>query len=177
MARGKSVLNVFAYTGGFSLYAARGGATAVTSIDISQPALEAAERNFALNPVLARVPHKLIEGDAFQKLTRFGKDRRRFDLVIIDPPSFAKSQAEVDGALAAYSRLVRLGLDVLNRGGTLVMASCSSRVGVDEFFELVHDTARKAGRPLHELERTTHPLDHPIRFPEGAYLKCLFAIA
>ncbi|MCB9419085.1 MAG: class I SAM-dependent methyltransferase [Ardenticatenaceae bacterium] len=174
LARGKSVLNVFAYTGGFSLYAARGGATAVTSIDISQPALEAAAGNFALNPALERVPHTLIEGDAFQKLTRFGKDRRRFDLVIIDPPSFAKSQAEVDGAKAAYSRLVRLGLDVLNRNGTLVMASCSSRVAADEFFELVSETAKKVGRPLHELERTTHALDHPIGFPEGAYLKCLF---
>ena len=177
MARGKSVLNVFAYTGGFSLYAARGGATAVTSIDLSQPALEAAERNFALNPSLRRVPHKLIEGDAFQKLTRFGKDRRRFDMVIIDPPSFAKSQAEVDGAMTAYSRLVRLGLDVLNRGGTLVVCSCSSRVAADDFFELVHGTAQRVRRPLHELERTTHPLDHPIRFPEGAYLKCLFATA
>lgn len=177
LARGKSVLNVFAYTGGFSLYAARGGATAVTSLDLSQPALEAAERNFALNPALSRVSHKLIEGDAFQKLARFGKDRRRFDMVIIDPPSFAKSQAEVDGAMAAYSRLVRLGLDALNRGGTLVMCSCSSRVTADDFFELVHGTAQRAGRPLRELERSTHPLDHPIGFPEGAYLKCLFATA
>lgn len=177
MARGKSVLNVFAYTGGFSLYAARGGATAVTSLDISQPALEAAERNFALNPALERVPHTLVEGDAFQKLNRFGKDRRRFDLVIIDPPSFAKSQAEVEGAMAAYARLVRLGLGVLNRNGRLVMASCSSRVAADEFFALAGETAKKVGRPLHELERTAHPLDHPIGFPEGAYLKCLFAIA
>jgi 23S rRNA (cytosine1962-C5)-methyltransferase len=79
--------------------------------------------------------------------------------------------------MAAYSRLVRLGLDVLNRNGTLVMASCSSRVAADDFFELVHGTALRVGRPLRELERTTHPLDHPVRFPEGAYLKCLFAIA
>ncbi|MEJ2747170.1 MAG: class I SAM-dependent rRNA methyltransferase [Anaerolineae bacterium] len=177
LAQGKSVLNVFAYTGGFSLYAARGGATAVTSIDISQPALGAAERNFALNPALSRVPHKLIQGDAFQKLTRFGKDRKTFDLVIIDPPSFAKQKAEIDGALAAYARLVRLGLAVLSPNGRLVMASCSSRVTADEFFDLVHETAKKVGRPLHELERTTHPLDHPIGFPEGAYLKCLFATA
>lgn len=177
MARGKSVLNVFAYTGGFSLYAARGGATAVTSIDLSEPALLAAERNFALNPALSRVPHKLIRGDAFQKLTRFGKDRRTFDMVIIDPPSFAKQKSEIDGALAAYARLVRLGLAVLSPGGRLVMASCSSRVAADDFFELVHGEAGKVKRPLHELERTTHPIDHPIRFPEGAYLKCLFAIA
>jgi 23S rRNA (cytosine1962-C5)-methyltransferase len=177
LARGKSVLNVFAYTGGFSLYAARGGATAVTSLDLSQPALETAERNFALNPTLARVPHTLVQGDAFQKLARFGKDRRRFDLVIIDPPSFAKSQGQAAGALGAYARLVRLGLDGLNPNGTLVMASCSSRVTADDFFELVHGEASKVGRPLHELERTTHPLDHPIRFKEGAYLKCIFASA
>ena len=176
LARGKSVLNVFAYSGGFSLYAARGGATAVTSLDLSQPALEAAERNFALNPALTRVPHTLVQGDAFQKLTRFGKDSRRFDLVIIDPPAFAKSQAEVDSALSAYARLVRLGLGVLNRRGMLVMASCSSRVAADTFFTLVNETAKKAGRPLHELEHTTHALDHPIGFKEGAYLKCLFAI-
>ena len=177
MARGKSVLNVFAYTGGFSLYAARGGATAVTSIDLSEPALLAAERNFALNPALSRVPHKLIQGDAFQKLTRFGKDRRMFDMVIIDPPSFAKQKSEIDGALAAYARLVRLGLAVLSPKGRLVMASCSSRVAADDFFALVHGTAQRVKRPLNELERTTHPLDHPIRFPEGAYLKCIFAIA
>ncbi len=177
MARGKSVLNVFAYTGGFSLYAARGGATAVTSIDVSEPALLAAERNFALNPALSRVPHKLIQGDAFQKLTRFGKDRKTFDMVIIDPPSFAKQKSEIDGALAAYARLVRLGLAVLSPKGRLVMASCSSRVTADEFFDLVHATAHRVKRPLHELERTLHPLDHPTRFPEGAYLKCLFAIA
>jgi 23S rRNA (cytosine1962-C5)-methyltransferase len=177
MARGKSVLNVFAYTGGFSLYAARGGATAVTSIDLSEPALLAAERNFALNPSLSRVPHKLIQGDAFQKLTRFGKDRRTFDMVIIDPPSFAKQKSEIDGALAAYARLVRLGMAVLAPKGRLVMASCSSRVAADDFFALVHGTAQRVKRPLNELERTTHPLDHPIRFPEGAYLKCIFAIA
>ena len=177
MARGRSVLNVFAYTGGFSLYAARGGATAVTSIDLSEPALLAAERNFALNPALSRVPHKLIQGDAFQKLTRFGKDRRKFDMVIIDPPSFAKQKSEIDGALAAYARLVRLGLAVLAPNGRLVMASCSSRVAADDFFDLVHGTAQRVKRPLHELERTLHPLDHPTRFKEGAYLKCLFAIA
>lgn len=176
LAAGKAALNVFAYTGGFSLYAARGGAKSVTSLDASQPALAAAMRNFALNPTLAGVPHITIQGDAFQELARLAQNHSLYDLVIIDPPSFAKSQAEVEGALVAYARLVRLGLAVLWRGGTLVMASCSSHIDAETFFDLVHEEARKGGRPLRELERTTHPLDHPIRFPEGAYLKCLFAI-
>ncbi len=177
LAREKSVLNLFAYTGGFSLYAARGGATAVTSVDISQPALDAAKRNFALNPALAQIPHKLIRGDAFQVLAEMGSSGRTFDLVIIDPPSFAKKQAEVEKGMRAYGRLVKLGLSVLKNGGTLVMASCSSRVTAADFFELAQKTAWEVGRPLRHIQTSGHALDHPIRFPEGAYLKCLFAVS
>ena len=177
LAEGKSVLNVFAYTGGFSLYAARGGAKSVLSLDSSHPALNAAVRNFDLNPGLAPVRHPMLKGDAFEKLAELGENGRTFDMVIIDPPSFAKSRAEIDGALAAYARLVRLGLAVLEPGGTFVMASCSSRVAAAEFFALVHRIAREEKRALREIERTGHPLDHPIGFREGAYLKCLFAVA
>ncbi|MFQ5400224.1 MAG: class I SAM-dependent rRNA methyltransferase [Anaerolineae bacterium] len=177
LAQDQSVLNLFAYTGGFSLYAARGGAASVTSVDISRPALDAAVRNFALNPALSHVPHKLIQGDVFEVLTSLQGNRVWFDLVIIDPPSFAKQQAEVERASAAYARLVRAGLGVLRPGGTLVMASCSSQVSATSFFALVLETAMKMGRPLQEIERTAHPVDHPIGFKEGAYLKCLFAVA
>jgi 23S rRNA (cytosine1962-C5)-methyltransferase len=83
----------------------------------------------------------------------------------------------VERALGAYRRLVQLGLSVLRPGGTLVMASCSSRVSTDDFFELVVETAKAEKRPLQEIERTRHTIDHPITFPEGAYLKCLFATA
>jgi 23S rRNA (cytosine1962-C5)-methyltransferase len=174
LAQGKSVLNVFAYTGGFSLYAARGGATQVASLDLSEPALQTAVHNFALNHITT--PHELLPGDAFQLLSELVKDGRSFDMVIIDPPSFAKKQSEVAGALSAYGRLVQLGLKVLQPGGTLVMASCSSRVEADEFFTLVERKARESGRPLHSIERTGHALDHPVSFKEGAYLKCLFAV-
>ncbi len=177
LAKDKSVLNVFAYTGGFSLYAARGGAKSVLSLDSSHPALNAAVRNFDLNPALSPVRHPMLKGDAFEKLAELRENGRSYDMIIIDPPSFAKSRAEVDGALAAYARLVRLGLGVLEPGGTFVMASCSSRVATDDFFSLVYRTAREEKRALREIERTAHPLDHPIGFKEGTYLKCLFAIA
>ncbi len=181
LASGKRVLNVFAYTGGFSLYAARGGARVIVDVDVSRPALAAAARNLALNddhPSVAAVmgKHEMLAEDAFEALARLGRSRR-FDLVIIDPPAFAKKRSEVKRALSAYQRLTRLGLGVLQSGGTLVMASCSSRVSADEFFAAVHQAAAQVERPLREIERTGHPLDHPIGFKEGAYLKCLFATA
>ena len=180
LAAGKRVLNVFAYTGGFSLYAARGGAKEVVSLDLSQPALANAMRNFKLNrahEAVAAADHELLVGDAFLTMQQLIANKRRFEMVIIDPPAFAKRQDEVERALTAYGRLVRLGLKLLRPGGVLVMASCTSRVTADQFFELVHKTALGAGRPLQEIERTGHALDHPIGFPEGAYLKCLFAVA
>jgi 23S rRNA (cytosine1962-C5)-methyltransferase len=175
LAGGKSVLNLFAYTGGFSLYAARGGARQVVSLDLSELALTMAVHNFDLNQI--RTPHELLAGDAFQLMAELAANDRQFDMVIIDPPSFAKKQSEVTGALAAYGRLVISGLKLLQSGGTLVMASCSSRVDGTSFFNLVHETAREVGRPLREIERSGHPLDHPVGFREGAYLKCLFALA
>lgn len=180
LAAGKKVLNVFAYSGGFSLYAARGGAREVVSLDISQPALAAAARNFRLNqhlPPVAAAAHELLLGDAFLTLQQLAESRRRFDVVVIDPPSFARSQTDIPQALAAYRRLVRLGLGVLRSGGTLVIASCTSRVPAAQFFALVQETAALEKRPLQHITHTQHPLDHPVSFPEGAYLKCLFATA
>lgn len=178
LAAGKRVLNVFAYTGGFSLYAARGGAHTVTSLDISRPAMDAAARNFVLNqsiPAVAAAQHELLVGDAFQLLATMAQEGRRFEMVIVDPPAFAKQQSEVARALTAYAKLTQLALGVLEPGGVLVAASCSSRVSEEQFFEAVHHAARQAGRPLREIMRTGHALDHPIGFAEGAYLKCLFA--
>ena len=180
LAAGKRVLNVFAYNGGFSLYAARGGAPQVASLDISRPALQAAERNFALNrtvPTVAAATHQLLAGDAFQLLAEMASNGRRFDLVIIDPPAFAKQQTEVERALAAYAQLTRLGLGVLQPGGTLVLASCSSRVSAEAFFHTVMQAAAQSRRLLQCFAQTTHALDHPVGFPEGAYLKCLYATA
>ena len=180
LAGRKSVLNVFAYTGGFSLYAARGGARSVVSLDASVPALEAAERNFRLNrdvPGVAAAAHETMAGDAFQALAQMGERGSRFDLVIVDPPAFARRKAEVGSALAAYRRLTRLGMGVLRSGGTFVASSCTSHVTAGDFFATVNRSAKAAGRPLREIERTGHPLDHPVGFREGKYLKCLFAVS
>jgi len=175
LSKGKSVLNVFAYTGGFSVYAARGGAREVVSVDVSAPALAASVRNMEYNQLT--IPHETIAEDAFDVLERMALQKRLFDLVIIDPPMFAQSESQIESALSAYRKLTRLGLSVLRKGGTLVQASCSSRVESDSFFESIHRSAKEAGRRLTEIERTGHALDHPIRFREGAYLKCLFATA
>jgi 23S rRNA (cytosine1962-C5)-methyltransferase len=180
LSEGRAALNVFAYTGAFSVYAARGGARSVVSVDTSVLALQAAARNMAHNqdvPAAAAAAHETMTGDAFEALAQMGENGRRFEMVIIDPPSFAQSQMQVARALAAYERLTRLGLRVLRPGGVLVQASCSSRVDTETFFEAVNRAAVQVGRPLREIERTGHPLDHPITFKEGAYLKCLFAIA
>ncbi len=178
LSKDKSVLNMFAYTGGFSVYAARGGARQVVSVDISAPAIEAALRNMGYNrdiPAVASASHETITEDAFEVLERMGSQKRLFDMVILDPPMFAQNEKQSAGALAAYRKLTRLGLGVLRQGGTLVQASCSSRVSADEFFAAVHQSATEARRKLTEIRRTGHALDHPIGFAEGAYLKCLFA--
>jgi 23S rRNA (cytosine1962-C5)-methyltransferase len=178
LAAGRHTLNVFAYSGGFSLYAARGGAPEVLSLDASEPALASARHNFALNrrlPTVAACRHTVLVADAFHALAELQQQGRRFDLVIVDPPAFARQERQVGAALQAYRRLTGLALDVLAPGGTLVMSSCSSRVSAEAFFATVNRAARDAGRPLREFDRTGHPIDHPVRFPEGEYLKCVFA--
>ncbi len=180
LASGLDVLNVFAYSGGFSVYAARGGARTIVDVDTSAAALAAAQRNMAHNrdvPAVAAARHETVTQDAFAALTHMAQAGRRFGLVVVDPPAFARKRTQVDAALTAYHRLTRLSLAVLANGGTLVQASCSSQVDAATFFRTVHDAARQAGRPLHELERSGHALDHPVGFRQGAYLKCLFARA
>ncbi len=177
-ATGGRVLNVFAHTGAFSLYAARGGAGEVTSVDVSGPALAQADRHFALNgddPRIARCRHRTLEGDAFAWMERLGRNGERFAAVVIDPPSFAKAATHVGRALESYARLTRLALPLLEPGGLLVQASCSSRIGDEAFFSRVLAAARDGGGEVREIARTGHPPDHPIGFPEGAYLKCLWA--
>jgi 23S rRNA (cytosine1962-C5)-methyltransferase len=181
---GCDVLDVFCSTGGFAVNAAAGGARSVHLVDLSAPAIATAERNIAHNRRLHEVRDCAVHstvGDAFEVMDALGRraarDADRFDLVVIDPPSFAMSQANVDRALRAYAKLTRLGVELLRPGGLLVQASCSSRVTADDFYATVLDAARRAGRPLHEVRRTGHAVDHPIGFPQGAYLKALFATA
>jgi 23S rRNA (cytosine1962-C5)-methyltransferase len=178
LARGQRVLDVFSCTGGFSVHAAAGGATEVHSVDLSLPAVEAAKRNMVHNSddsLVAAATHVGHHGDAFEVMEGLSRRGERFGLVIIDPPSFAQRQASVDGALAAYRRLTRLGLALTEAGGTLVQASCSSRVTADDFFAGVHAAARAEGVDLREFDRTGHTIDHPVGFPQGAYLKTLYA--
>ena len=176
LAKGKSVLNVFSYTGGFSVYAARGGAKQIVSLDASKPAIKAARKNFSLNFKETHL-HEGIVGDAFEIMAQMKKEGRLFKMVVIDPPSFAHKQSQTDGAIKAYKKLTRLGLGILAANGILVQASCSSRVDSDLFFNSINIAAHQAGRMLKEIERSNHALDHPIEFPEGEYLKCLFALA
>ncbi len=151
VSQGKRVLNIFSYTGGFSVYAARGGAKEVISVDTSQPALDVSQSNFSHNQAninVAACHHQIIAMDAFDLLQKYAKTEECFDMVIIDPPSFAKKQSEIDKGIAAYQQLTRLGITVLTSNGILVQASCSSRVDSAAFFDAIHQAAYQIGRPL-----------------------------
>ena len=177
MASGKDVLDVFASTGGFSVHAAAGGARSVHAVDLSAPTLAAAEHNMKLNDHLDAVRNCAFTtevGDAFEVMVQLARSGSTYDLVVVDPPSFAQRQANVDGALRAYTRLTHLALRLVRPGGVLMQASCSSRVTPEQFFDAVLDAAEVAGRTLREIERTGHDSDHPVEFKEGAYLKAGF---
>ncbi|MBK9140299.1 MAG: class I SAM-dependent methyltransferase [Verrucomicrobia bacterium] len=177
LAAGRRVLNAFSFSGGFSLYAARGRAISVTDLDISPHALAAARRNFALNhttPSVARCQHETVQADAFDWLA--AQRRPAYDLVVLDPPSLARREAEREGALRAYGRLARDGIRVLRQGGRLVAASCSAHVSAEEFFAAVRRAGRESGRRFSEMATTRHPPDHPATFPEAQYLKAIFLV-
>lgn len=175
LAAGRDVLNAFSFTGGFSLYAARGGAKSVTDLDLSAHALESARRNFALNKPLAAIAacrHQRVQADAFEWLAQ--PRSTRFDLVILDPPSLARREGERGRALAAYERLARDGIALLRKHGLLVMASCSAHVSAEEFERAIARAAHGSSRRWRRLRQTGHAADHPAIFPEAQYLKCLF---
>jgi 23S rRNA (cytosine1962-C5)-methyltransferase len=175
LARGRAVLNAFSFSGGFSVYAARGGARAVTDLDLSNHALAGARRNFALNQDVAGVgdcPHEVAQADAFEWLS--GNTKRKFDLIVLDPPSLAKREAERSGAIRAYQRLAGLGIEHLAQGGILVACSCSAHVTAEEFFGAVREAAESSKRRFTELETTRQPADHPAGFKEAEYLKGIY---
>lgn len=174
LAQGRSVWNGFAYTGGFSVYAALGGARRVTSVDSAAPAIAAARRNFAENGIDPD-RHAFFAEDAFTHLSAAAARGERHDLVIVDPPSFAKAEREVPAALAAYRELSRLALDVVSPGGLLCAASCSSHVPEAAFLSTLVPVGKSAKpeRRARILEVYGQPADHPSppAFPEGRYLK------
>ena len=174
LATGRRVLDVFSYTGAFSVYALAGGARSVTALDISEPALETLKVNVERNGFEAeRVD--VIAADAFAGMMELIEARRKFGLVIVDPPAFANSRASMRKAVLAYRRLVEMALRLLTNDGLLVISSCSSRIKADVFFQLVERSAAVSGCHLEVIEKTGHALDHPVGFPEAAYLKALFA--
>jgi len=175
-ARGARLLDVFACTGGFSLHAAAAGARAVHLVDQSAGAIDTAGANLRANHDRRRVRdcHVTSEvGDAFEVLADLRRRGRSFDVVVVDPPSFASKQADVERAIGAYRRLTSLAVDLLEPGGLLFQASCSSRVPAERFVPAVVEETARRGRRADVVARTAHPLDHPIGFPEGAYLKAV----
>ncbi len=172
LSKGKSVLDIFAYAGGFSVHALGGGAREVISLDISPHALKMAQKNVALN--FEKANHKIMDIDAFEGMEQLYRQRKTFDIVIVDPPSFAKRDSERQKAMSTYARLCQLAVNLVSRNGILLMASCSSRIKAEEYFELIQRQLENSGRQFKELEKTFHDIDHPIGFPEGAYLKSVY---
>ena len=175
-AEGARLLDVFACTGGFSLHAAAGGASSVHLVDQSAGAIETAATNLRANHDRRKVRECDVTsevGDAFEVLAELRKRGQRFDVVVVDPPSFASKQADVERAIGAYRRLTSLAVELVVPGGLLFQASCSSRVPADRFVGSVVDETARRGRRADVLARTGHPIDHPIGFPEGAYLKAV----
>jgi 23S rRNA (cytosine1962-C5)-methyltransferase len=175
-AQGRSVLNLFAYTGGFSLLAALGGARSVTSVDIAPAAIAAAAENFRQNGLSAAL-HEGVVGDVFDYLETARKEGKRFDLVVCDPPSFASSQSKQFAALRAYARLNSLGLSLVEPGGLYAAASCTAQVSPEAFRLTLAQAAARAGVRLQIVHDVGQPADHPIFIghPEGRYLKFVVA--
>jgi 23S rRNA (cytosine1962-C5)-methyltransferase len=172
LGAGKDVLNCFCFSGGFSVNAALGGAKSVFSVDQDEDAIALARDNFERNGLTAS-QYDFLAADAFELLDSFKKEGRSFDLIILDPPAFAKSQKAVEAALDGYASLNRQALAILRPGGVLCTASCSARVTPEQFFDAVKEAAHKAGVDLALVEERYQPPDHPVRpqFKEGKYLK------
>ena len=172
LSAGRRVLNLFGYTGGFSVHASLGGAASVTTVDSAEAAVLDAQENFRLN---GQDPdaHAFVVADAFEYLKQTEKARDRFDVVISDPPSFARSRTQRGAALDAYVRLHAAALGVVSEGGLYCASSCTTQVGVDAFRGTLAQAGAKIGRRLQLVHDAGQPADHPILagHPEGRYLK------
>ena len=172
LAAGKTVLNLFSYNGGFSVYALAGDATFVQSVDIAAAANIDAERNVAANGFDAE-KHETVTADVFELLKTYAAEGQTFDLVVLDPPSLAKDKKSRYAALRAYSKLNTLALRCVRPGGLLVSSSCTAQVSPTDFTEMLATSAREAGVVAQVIHEAGHALDHPVplSFPEGRYLK------
>lgn len=174
LCAGRDVLNCFAYTGAFSLYALAGGARSVLSIDSSAEALETARENAALNG-FERAPAAWLEADVFQALRTLRDEDRRYDLIILDPPKFAATAAQAERAARGYKDINLSAFKLLRPGGLLFTFSCSGGISADLFHKIVAGAALDAGVRAGIVQHLTQGPDHPtaLTFPEGSYLKGL----
>lgn len=167
MSGGRSVLNTFSYTGGFSVYAAAGGAKQVVSVDVSRPAMELCEKNMQLNSLSS---HEGVVADTFDYLK---ENPERFDLIVLDPPAFAKSRDSKHNAVIGYKRLNALAMRQIRKGGIIFSFSCSGVVDKFLFYNTITAAALESGRNIRIIRYLGQPADHPVTpyFPEGEYLK------
>ncbi len=173
-AEGRRVLNCFCYTGSFGVYALQGGATEVVNVDVSEPALALARRNVELNGLdLSRA--EFLKQDVFKMLRDCRERGEKFDMIVLDPPKFAESKSQLDGACRGYKDINHLACQLLNPNGILLTFSCSGLMTAELFQKVVADAALDAGREAQILERMSQAADHPISvaYPEGFYLKGL----
>ncbi|MFC3032366.1 class I SAM-dependent methyltransferase [Pseudoalteromonas fenneropenaei] len=173
-SKDKEVLNCFCYTGTFSLYALRGGCSKVTNVDVSEQALAIAKRNVEHNQLdLSRVD--FVKQDVFKLLRQYREEGKLFDTIVMDPPKFAESKAQLTGACRGYKDINMVAMQILKPGGTLLTFSCSGLMDQNLFQKVVADAALDAGKDLLIMERLNQAGDHPIsgNYPEGFYLKGL----
>ncbi len=172
--KGKSVLDCFSYSGGFSLNAFAQGATEITSVDSSALAIETLKQNIELNKFEAG-KHVAIQSDVNKQLRQFNDEGKKFDVVVLDPPKYAPSRSALDRAARAYKDLNRRGLLLLESGGLLATFSCSGAVDIETFKQIIAWAALDAGKEVQIIKQFCQPEDHPVRlsFPEGEYLKGL----
>jgi 23S rRNA (cytosine1962-C5)-methyltransferase len=170
--RGKTVLNCFAYTGAFAVYAAGAGAKKVVNVESSAGVLKLAQRNMTLNGFDGR-DDEYVEGDVFQVLRQYRDEGRSFDLIILDPPKFAYSKSQVQAACRGYKDINLLAMQMLRPSGLLFTFSCSGLVSPDLFQKVVFGASVDAGRDVQIIEKLSQGFDHPIllSFPESEYLK------
>lgn len=174
LAAGRRVLDAFSYSGGFGIYAAKGGAAEVECVDASEPALKLAERNATLNG-LDRLT--FTQADVFNYLGKLVADGRKFDLIVLDPPKFARNRAAVPKALQGYRKLHQHALKLLDRDGILVSCCCTGLITADVLEDLIAQVATDAKRDVQILERRGPAADHPVSVScrESAYLKCILS--
>ncbi|MBM3278181.1 MAG: class I SAM-dependent rRNA methyltransferase [Candidatus Handelsmanbacteria bacterium] len=176
LAGGQDLINCFAYTGGFSAHALKGGARRTLDVDVSPQLAPSARQNTQAN-CPAGSTAQYLAADLFPFLDELAERGPRFDIVVLDPPALLRKSADLDQAMGVYTKLNRNALRLVREGGLLVSASCSARVSPEDFFQVIRRAAQGARVTLRLAAFNQHPPDHPIdpAFPEGRYLKCAFA--